>query len=82
MTNSADKPSVEDCHTVQLTPLVMAKYTLSCVLLCFSIVLVGALMFTGNTRVSSETNPYVCVLVCVSMPLGGLGGYGLQIYPE
>jgi hypothetical protein len=74
MTDSVDKSSYEDVHTVQLTPLVLAKYILSVVLLIFSIILVGALMFTGNTRVSSETNPWVCLLVCVSMllPFGWL----------
>ena len=53
-------------HDVALTPLTLIKYVLSIALLSFSIVIVGALMFTGNTRVSNETNPWVCILVCVS----------------
>ena len=53
-------------HDEKVTPLVLIKYVLSCALLTFSIVIVGALMFTGNTRISSETNPWVCLLVCVS----------------
>lgn len=56
-------------HDVALTPLTLTKYFLSIVLLCFSIAIVGALMFTGNTRVSSETNPWVSLLVCVSKSL-------------
>jgi hypothetical protein len=74
MTDTENKSSYEDAHDVKLTPLVLAKYILSVGLLIFSIVLVGALMFTGNTRVSSETNPWVCLLVCVSMllPFGWL----------
>ena len=53
-------------HDEKLTPLVLFKYVASIGILCFSIVLVGALIFTGNTRISSETNPWVCVLVCAS----------------
>jgi hypothetical protein len=53
-------------HDEKMTPLVLIKYVLSVAILIFSIVLVGALMFTGNTRISSETNPWVCLLVCVS----------------
>jgi hypothetical protein len=53
-------------HDEKMTPLVLTKYVLSVGILIFSIVLVGALMFTGNTRISSETNPWVCLLVCVS----------------
>lgn len=52
-------------HDVALTPLTLIKYVGSVGLLCFSIVLVGALMFTGNTRVSSETNPWVSLIVCI-----------------
>jgi hypothetical protein len=53
-------------HDQKLTPLTLIKYFASISILIFSIVLVGALMFTRNTRVSREANPYVCVLVCVS----------------
>ena len=48
------KASHEDAHDVKLTPLLLAKYILSVGMLIFSIILVGALMFTGNTRVSRE----------------------------
>jgi hypothetical protein len=61
------KASHEDAHDVKLTPLLLAKYILSVGMLIFSIILVGALMFTGNTRVSRETNPWVCLVVCVSI---------------
>jgi hypothetical protein len=50
----------------KLTPLTCIKYVASIGILIFSILLVGALMFARNTRVSREANPYVCVLVCVS----------------
>ena len=53
-------------HDEKLTPLTLIKYVCSIGILIFSIVLVGALMFTRNTRVSMEANPYVCVVVCVS----------------
>ena len=53
-------------HDQKLTPLTLVKYFASIGILIFSIVLVGALMFARNTRVSREANPYVCVLVCVS----------------
>ena len=53
-------------HDQKLTHLTLIKYVASISILIFSIVLVGALMFTRNTRVSREANPYVCVLVCVS----------------
>jgi hypothetical protein len=56
----------DNSHDVALTPLTLIKYVLSVALLCFSIVIVGALMFTGNTRVSKETNPWVSLVVCVS----------------
>jgi len=57
---------VANLHDQQLTPLTLIKYVASIGILIFSIVLVGALMFARNTRVSREVNPYVCVLVCVS----------------
>ena len=67
MTGTEIKSSHEDVHDVKLTPLLLFKYILSVGVLIFSIILVGALMFTGNTRVSKETNPWVCLLVCVSI---------------
>ena len=56
-------------HDEKITPLVIVKYIGSIGILIFSIILVGALMFTGNTRVSNETNPWVCLIVCVSHTL-------------
>ena len=61
--NSKD---VDNSHDVELTPFTLLRYAISIGLLIFSIILVGALMFTGNTRVSKETNPWVAVVVCVS----------------
>ena len=55
-----------DSHDIQMTPFNIVRYTISIGLLIFSIILVGALMFTGNTRVASETNPWVAIIVCVS----------------
>jgi hypothetical protein len=56
----------ENVHDEKMTPLVLIKYVLSVAILIFSIVLVGALMFTGNTRIASETSPWVSLIVCVS----------------
>ena len=58
--------AINDSHDVELTPFTLLRYAISIGLLIFSIILVGALMFTGNTRVSEETNPWVAVVVCVS----------------
>jgi hypothetical protein len=66
MTDTDVKPAADEVHDVKLTPLLLAKYVLSVGMLIFSITLVGALMFTGNTRVSAATNPWVCLIVCVS----------------
>jgi hypothetical protein len=38
-----------DSHDVKLTPFTIFRYTYSVILLIFCIVLVVALMFTGNT---------------------------------
>jgi hypothetical protein len=68
--------SHEDVHDEKLTPLTLFKYVASVGILIFSIVVVAALMFTRNTRVSSATNPWVCLVVCVSMlRLGGIVVY-------
>ena len=53
-------------HDVKLTPFTILRYAASIGLLIFSVVIVGALIFTGNTRVASETNPWVALIVCVS----------------
>mgnify|MGYP001082845258 CR=1 FL=1 len=66
MTDTDGKASHEEMHDVKLTPLLLLKYVGSVAILLFSIILVGALMFTGNTRVSAATNPWVSLIVCVS----------------
>jgi hypothetical protein len=55
-----------DSHDIELTPFNVVRYALSIGLLIFSIILVGALMFTGNTRVADEAGPWVAIIVCVS----------------
>ncbi len=62
-----DKVDAANLHDEKITPLLIVKYIGSIGILIFSIILVGALMFTGNTRVSNETNPWVCLIVCVSL---------------
>eukprot|EP00571_Detonula_confervacea_P015447 CAMPEP_0172306236 /NCGR_PEP_ID=MMETSP1058-20130122/7347_1 /TAXON_ID=83371 /ORGANISM="Detonula confervacea, Strain CCMP 353" /LENGTH=190 /DNA_ID=CAMNT_0013018051 /DNA_START=91 /DNA_END=660 /DNA_ORIENTATION=+ len=57
--------SQADSHDVELTPFTIFRYVASIALLIFSIVIVGALMFTGNTRVAKETNPWVALIVCI-----------------
>ena len=57
----------ESAHDVELTPFTIFRYVASIALLIFSIIIVGALMFTGNTRVAKETNPWVALIVCVSV---------------
>jgi len=54
-----------DSHDVALTPFTIIRYIMSIGLLIFSIIIVGALIFTGNTRVASETNPWVALIVCI-----------------
>mgnify|MGYP000661942971 CR=1 FL=1 len=55
----------EAAHDVKLTPFTLFRYVGSICLLIFSIILVGALIFTGNTRVASEANPWVALIVCI-----------------
>jgi len=52
-----------DNHDVKLTPFTLIRYTLSVVLLAFSIAIVIALIFTGNTRVARDANPWVALIV-------------------
>jgi len=68
MSSSPDttKHGADDGHDVKLTPFLLFKYVASVCLLCFSIAIVTALMFTGNTRVSKETNPWVALVVCIA----------------
>lgn len=66
--DSTVKESAHDsAHDVALTPFTIFRYIASIGLLIFSIIIVGALIFTGNTRVASETNPWVALIVCVSV---------------
>ncbi len=60
------KSSAADSHDVALTPFTLFRYVASIALLIFSIIIVGALMFTGNTRVAKEANSWVALIVCVS----------------
>ena len=56
---------VDDSHDVKLTPFTIFRYVASIALLIFSIIIVGALIFTENTRVAKETNAWVALIVCV-----------------
>ena len=67
MTDDTHKEtSAAESHDIALTPFTVLRYVLSIGMLIFSIIIVGALMFTGNTRVATETNPWVSLIVCVS----------------
>jgi silicon transporter len=57
--------SAADSHDVKLTPFTLFRYVASIALLIFSIIIVGALIFTGNTRVAEEANPWVALIVCI-----------------
>ncbi|KAL3790161.1 LOW QUALITY PROTEIN: hypothetical protein HJC23_009598 [Cyclotella cryptica] len=48
---------------ISLTPFTLLRYTLSVALLAFSIAIVVALIFTGNTRVARDANPWVALIV-------------------
>ena len=56
----------DDSHDIKLTPFTIFRYVASIGLLIFSIIIVGALIFTENTRVAKEANPWVALIVCVS----------------
>mmetsp|Transcript_7692 Transcript_7692/g.16730 ORF Transcript_7692/g.16730 Transcript_7692/m.16730 type:complete len:505 (+) Transcript_7692:142-1656(+) len=62
---SDEKHDAEASHDVQLTPFTLFRYVASIGMLIFSIIIVGALMFTGNTRVAKETSPFVALIVCI-----------------
>ena len=64
MTDTA-KPSADTSHDIPLTPWNLVRYAGSIGLLGFSIAIVGALIFTGNTRVARDANPWVAVLVTI-----------------
>ena len=54
-----------DSHDVKLTPFTIFRYTYSVILLCFCIVLVVALMFTGNTKLAADASPWAALIVCI-----------------
>jgi len=70
MSDAQDTTKVEhaadDSHDVELTPFTLIRYIASIGLLIFSVIIVGALIFTGNTRVATETSPIVALIVVVS----------------
>jgi len=57
------KESAVDSHDIKITPFLAIKYVGSLALLAFSIAMVVALIFTGNTRVANEANPAVALIV-------------------
>ena len=64
-----------DSHDVKVTPFTLFRYVASLALLIFSIIIVGALIFTGNTRVAKEANPWVALIVCVSWAVSATLGF-------
>ena len=65
-----EKPQLREehanAHDMPLTPLVIVQQIASLALCVFCVIIVGALIFTGNTRVAQETSPWVALIVCVS----------------
>jgi silicon transporter len=59
------KEELADAHDIVLTPFTIFRYTYSVILLAFSIVLVIALMFTGNTKLAADASPWAALIVCV-----------------
>jgi len=57
--------SADASHDIELTPFTLFRYVASIAILIFSIIIVAALIFTGNTRVASETHPAVALIVCI-----------------
>eukprot|EP00956_Cyclotella_meneghiniana_P031263 scaffold81682_cov73-Cyclotella_meneghiniana.AAC.1 len=55
--------SPDTSHDIPLTPWNLVRYAGSIGLLGFSIAIVGALIFTGNTRVARDANPWVALVV-------------------
>ena len=64
--SEVQKEHSNDSHDIVLTLFTLFCYVASIALLIFSIIIVGALIFTGNTRVAKETHPAVALIVCVS----------------
>jgi len=63
--SEVQKEQTDDSHDIELTPFTLFRYVASIALLIFSIIIVCALIFTGNTRVASETHPAVALIVCI-----------------
>merc|ERR1719443_2152415 len=59
------KDSHTDSHDIKITPFLAIKYVGSIGLLFFSIAMVIALIFTGNTRVANEASPVVSLIVLI-----------------
>lgn len=72
-----EKPALREehanAHDMPMTPTVIIRQVLSLALCIFSVTIVGALIFTGNTRVAQETNPWVALIVCVSLLISVTG---------
>ncbi len=66
-----EKPALREehanAHDMPMTPSVIIRQVVSLGLVVFSVTIVVALMFTGNTRVADATNPWVALIVCVSV---------------
>jgi len=64
---TALKEEHANAHDMKLTPLIIIQQVASLALCAFCVTIVGALIFTGNTRVADETNPWIALIVCVSI---------------
>ncbi|KAL3766331.1 hypothetical protein ACHAWU_005723 [Discostella pseudostelligera] len=61
---TALKEEHANAHDMKLTPLIIIQQVASLALCAFCVTIVGALIFTGNTRVADETNPWIALIVC------------------
>ena len=66
---STTKKEHADAHDVVLTPFTIFRCTYSCLLLIFSITIVVALIFTGNTKLASDSSPWGALFICVRLRL-------------
>ena len=64
--NVGGKDEHRHLHDPHITPLTILTQIGSSVLLVFSIVLVTAMVFTGNTHVAKVSNPWVALIAGVS----------------
>lgn len=80
-----EKPALREehanAHDMKLTPSVIIRQIVSLGLCAFSVTIVGALIFTGNTRVAQETNPWIALIVCVSILCNGVVLSSSSSYP-